>query len=318
MITRRWLSLCVAVALAGCGSSDSGSDGGGGSGGADGGGGSGGGGAEAGPAGMPCGVPEMEPNDTRDNARPYTVGTPVVACVGDMDDVDFYEVTAPTADLAGGYYKGSLTDVGEGTLEVKVYSASDNSEILSGAYTTDNGASLYFYWAAAPGQKYRVAVTKFAVWNKPYKYTLTAGYTKVNDTFEPNDTRDAAKPLTLGAPVMAYFFSGFKGKEIKGEEYQDWFSVTLATGMASIKLENVPTDVRPQIKLLDPTGAMVGVADNYNVTPGGSIITKAMIEMAGPHRVVVDVFSVEPAAAAKAMAVPDSFTHPYSLTVSQP
>jgi hypothetical protein len=323
MIIRRWVAVGL-LALAGCSSSDSGTpDGGGGGAGGTGGdaaggvGGAGGGGVEAGP-GMPCGVAEMEPNDSRDKAVPYTVGASVVGCVGTGDDVDFYELTAPATDPAGGYYQGSVTDVGDGTLEVKVYSATDNSEIVGSNYTTDAGASLFFYWAAAPGQKYRLAVSRFGGFTNPYRYTLKASYTKVNDSYEPNDTRDMARPLTLGAPLMAYFFSGFRGKDIKAEEYQDWYSVTLAAGRASFKVESVPMNVRPQIKVYDAAGGMVAVADSYNVTPGGSIITSAMIETPGMHRVVIDVFSVEPEAGAKAMTVPESFTHPYTLTVSQP
>src|SRR5262249_7483053 len=147
---------------------------------------------------------------------------------------------------------------------------------------------------------------------KPFKYTLKASYTKVNDTYEPNDTRDKAKPLTLGTPLTAYFFSGFRGKDIKAEEYQDWYAVNLAAGMVSLKVESVPMDVRPQIKLYDPAGGMVSIADSYNVTPGGSIITTATVDMAGMHRVVVDVFSVEPEASKQGMTVPESFTHPYT------
>jgi hypothetical protein len=316
MIIRRWVAVGLAV-LAGCSSSSNGADGGG-----AGSGGSGGAGADAaggtgGGGTMACGIPEMEPNDSRDKAVPYTVGAAAVGCLGTEDDLDFYEMTAP-ADPAGGYYQGSLTDVGDGTVSVKVYSATDNSEILGSAYTTTAGASVFFYWAAAPGEKYRLSVTGFGGWSKAFKYTLKASYTKVSDTFEPNDTRDASKPLTLGTPVMAFFFSGFRGKDIKPEEYQDWYSVTLAAGMASLKLENVPMNVLPQIKLYDAAGGMVSLDQNYNTTAGGSILTKAMIPAAGMHRVVVDVFSVPPEASGKAMMVPDSFTHPYTLTVSQP
>jgi hypothetical protein len=313
-----WLSPLLVLAL-GCGSSG----GGGVEGGADSGG-SGGspdGGDARGPDGassMPCGVPEMEPNDTRDNAVAYTAGAEVVACVGTEEDVDFFELTAPAGDPAGGYYQGSLTNVGSGLVEAKVYSATDNSLVLQNTYTTDVGGSLYFYWAAAPGQKYRVAVSNFSAWSTPIKYSLKATYQKVNDTFEPNDTRETAKALTLGTAVMPYFFTGFRNGDIKPEEYQDWFSVMLGAGMVTVKVENVPTNVRPQVKLLDPNGAEVDLPDRYNVTPGGSINSSVMITTAGMYRVVIDIFTVEPEAAAKEMTVPDSFTRPYTLTVTQP
>jgi hypothetical protein len=319
MITRPRLWLSLALALAGCGSSGSGTpDGGGGGSGGTGGGGPADAGGPDGASAAPCGIPEMEPNDTRDNAVVYTAGSEVVACLGTDKDVDFYEVTAPAGDAAGGYYQASITNVGMGNVDAKVFSATDNSLILQFTYTVDQGASLYFYWAAAPGQKYRVAVTNFAGWNNPYKYTFKATYQKVADAFEPNDMREAAKPLTLGTAVMPYFFTGFRRGDIKPEEYQDWFSVMLDAGMVTVKVDNVPTDVRPQIKLLDPTGAEVDLPTRYNVTPGGSLNTSAKVDMAGKYLLVVDIFSVEPDASAKEMMVPDSFTRPYTLTVSQP
>jgi hypothetical protein len=310
------MAALAALAL-GCGSSGTTNPG-------DGGGGSSpdGGGGGSGPdasSAAPCGIPEMEPNDSRDNAVPYSPGTDVTACLGADKDVDFYEMTAPAGDMAGGYYQASITNVGDGNVDAKVYSASDNSLVLQFNYTVDSGASLYFYWAAAPGQKYRVSVTPFAAWQKPFKYTFKASYQKVNDAFEPNDSREMAKPLTLGTPVMPFFFTGFKSGMIAPAEYQDWFSFTLAAGMVTIKVENVPTNVRPQIKLLDPSGAEVNLPMAYNNTEGGSLNVSAMVTAAGMYRLVVDIFSVLPdAAAPKMMMVPDNFTRPYSLTVSQP
>jgi hypothetical protein len=278
----------------------------------------GGGGAGADAGGLPCGVAEREPNDTRDIAIPYTAGADVLACLGNVDDVDFYEVTAPTTDLAGGYYQGSLTNIGATDVQAQVYSARDNSLVLDNNYNLDQGGSLYFYWAAAPGEKYRVAVSKFAVLNQPARYTFKAVYSKLDDTFEPNDTRETAKALVLSTPVMAFFFSGFRGGDIKAEEYQDWFSVTLAAGPTTIKVDNVATDVLPQVTLLDPMGDTVAVSDNYNLTPGGSLNAKATITTAGSYRVMIDTFSIQPDAANRSMAVPDSFKRPYTLTVSQP
>jgi hypothetical protein len=309
--------------LAGCGSSDNTNvEGGAGSGGGGGSGGSGGAGGAAGGGANPCGITEMEPNNTRDNPTAYTAGAAVVACIGSDTDVDFYELTAPMADVAGGYYQAGLTDVGaDGMLDVKVYTASDNSAVVENTYTIDKGGSLFFYWAAAPGQKYRIAVSNFVAAGKPFKYTLKATYNKVNDTFEPNDTPETAKPLTLATPVMGYLYTGFKAKDIDAKEYEDWFSFTLAAGMVSIKLENVPTNIAGQVKLRDPTGSEVFLMPaGYNTTMGGSVIATGMIMAAGAHKLVVNPCVMQGDEGGKAMnatMIPDNFTRAYKLTVSQ-
>ena len=210
--------------------------------------GSGGSGATAnGGSGAPgsCGVTEAEPNDTRDNATPYTAGAAVVGCVGSAGDVDFYQFTAPETDLAGGYYAIGLDDVGDGYVDLKIYAASDNGEI-DHEYSTSSGSSVHAYLAAAPGQQYRIAVASFSSSGGAFKYTLTAAYTKIADAFEPNDTREIAKPITLGTPITAALFSGYQSSALKMDEYKDFYNVTLAAGTVTAKVSNTPTDSCPR------------------------------------------------------------------------
>src|SRR5450432_1147492 len=99
------------VMLVGCGGGSAKPPGGG-TGGAGGGGTSTGGGS-GGTGVNTCGFSgEVEPNETRDMATPYTFGTAMAGCVASSADHDFYEFTAPVADLAGGYIQITLTDVG--------------------------------------------------------------------------------------------------------------------------------------------------------------------------------------------------------------
>ena len=283
--------------------------------------GSGGTGGTDGSSAANCGITEPgEPgNNTRDNPTPYAAGSDVVGCVSDDDDIDFFSLTAPAGDLGGGYFEASLTNVGQMWADLKIYTASDNSEIVHG-YATSDGGSLYFYWAAAPGQTYRIAVASFSAFKAPSRYTLKVTYTKVDDTFEPNDTRDTAKPITLGATAQPFIFAGYKAKQVDAAAYQDWFSVTLAAGMVTVKVEDVPTDIRPDVHLYKPDGTEVNDARAYNTTAGGSVMGKSTLTDAGSYKVMVEVFSVLPETGKTTMpgVVPDSFKRPYKLTVTQP
>jgi hypothetical protein len=55
----------------------------------------------------------------------------------------------------------------------------------------------------------------------------------------------------------------------------------------------------------------------FNNTPGGSINVSTAVER-GPHLLEVRVFTLAPKTADDTMTVPDHFTQPYRLTVSQP
>jgi hypothetical protein len=264
-----------------------------------------------------CGLSaEPEPNDTRTQATPYSAGTSARGCLAATADVDFYETSAP-ASPAGGYYQGAITDVGSGTVDVKVYTASDNAPLLQGTFTVDPGASLFFYWAAAPGQTYRVAVSPFNPFTGPFLYTFKATYTAAVDAFEPNDTRAQAKPITVGVPISALFFAGHKRSTVSDDEFKDFYSFDLNAGMVTLKIDNVPSMVRPEVLLYDGANNSIGPARMFNNTPGGSIDVSTTVAR-GPHTLEVRVFTLAPETADDKMAVPDHFTQPYRLTVSQP
>jgi hypothetical protein len=285
------------------------------------------GGADAGSAGgaggggtsMPgCGLPnEPEPNDTRERATPYTAGATAAGCMVSAEDVDFFEFTAPSGDAAGGYFQGALTDVGNGRVEARIFSASDNAPI-DRSYTDDPGASLFFYFAAAPGQTYRVAVANLPPFTAGFPYTFKAAYSKIADGFEPNDTRDQAKPIGLGMTVSAFIFAGHTSSTVQSDEFKDWYSFTLGAGNVTIKVTDVPSNVRIEGFLYDADGSKVDAPRMSNDNYGGSFDVTTRVLKPGLHRLELGTYPPAPQPYGKGMTLPDNFTKPYKLTVSQP
>ena len=202
----------------------------------------------------PCGFLEItEPNESRDTATPFALNAPLTGCIGLPTDVDVYTFTAPPADLAGGYVMLSFTAVDTtGSLDVSLYSAADNS-LIHEFYSATAGASLYGYVAVAPGVTYRVQVKPFTG-QTPFRYTMLAAYTPLADAYEPNDTKDTAKPIPLGTPIMAFQSTGYIGAPYEGEAFADWYTVPLAAGTVTVKMTNVPTDIRGEIYVFDSEG----------------------------------------------------------------
>jgi hypothetical protein len=265
----------------------------------------------------PCGVPETEPNDTRDNPVRITAPTMFPSCIGTPKDVDFYELTTPS-DPGGGYYQFSITEVGNVEVGLVAYSVSDKGK-LTELYTDSAGQDLHGFLAAAAGEKYWLAVSAFAGANDgPAKYTLKVTFTKVADMYEPNDTKETAKPITLGTPIMAFMHQGFQAGAIKVEDVVDWYSVTAAAGDVTVKVENVPTNLEADVFIYDSTGKM---ARGYSSNDGANAMVTLMGVAAGPVYIQVQPFFIGADAfieRAKAPGmVPDQFTRPYKLTVSQ-
>jgi len=266
-------------------------------------------------AGNGCGLAgEPEPNDTRETAATYVLGTPAVGCVASAADHDFHELGAP-ADPAGGFVSLRLGNVGEGSISARVYAASDSGQITH-QYATTKGQTLSAFFAAAAGHRYRLDVADFTGWSAPYRYELMAAYTRADDAFEPNDTRAAAKSITLDAVVRASLFAGFvSGDAIPAAAYDDWYAVTLTAAPATVRLDDVPTNIAPDVHILDASGE---VDRKYNATRGGSVVLATAATRAGMHLVRVGVFAGPPEVEGKGALLPDHFTRRYRLTVTQP
>jgi hypothetical protein len=267
---------------------------------------------------VPAGsVAESEPNDTREMARPYVLGTKVqgtIAMNAAVADLDHYAITTPSEPAAGGYFEASLTDVGMGTLNAYVYAVADNGEI--GHYTSIAiGSSFRVFWTAKAGAKYVLLIRPYNASNKPeYAYTLEVKYTPLADPFEPNDTRDAPKPITAGQTVSAYYSAGYEQADIPAAAFQDWYSVPLTAGATTIKIANVPANITVRAAIYDEDFVRVDTQSAANV--GATLTMPVAIPKAGTYRIAVDVL-VPPVTFGTTVILPETLTRPYALTVTQ-
>jgi hypothetical protein len=266
----------------------------------------------------PCGLASNpEPNDTRDTATPVALRSDVTYCL-EKDDVDFFAFSTPE-DVTGGTVQLEFTQVGTTLrLDVEVTAASDNGVVTS-AYRTTEGASLTMWFSVQPGTAYKARVRNFAgSVSAATKYNLNVLYTPVADTFEPNDTRDTAKPLTLGTTANAYFSGGFSVSDAPNAAFDDWYSVSVAAGRPiRVLVANVATDWRPQVEIFAPDNS--SFESKYVTTEGQSLDVKSadMVAAAGTYKIRVYAFAGYPKAEGDG-ALADHLTRPYAITVTQP
>jgi hypothetical protein len=286
--TRLALLASLAAAFAGCGPTSSGGN-------------------------NPCALTgEPQGNHSRDTAAGLTIGTAVTGCLAKGDEHDWYEFTVP-GDAAGGIVKVDYTEVGAFTPMSSIYAAADNG-MLSEQYADNSGQSLTVWFAAAPGQKYRIDTHGLGGTSADVKYTMKASYTKVDDTFEPNDTQGTAKALTSGTPVNAFMFTGYKGGSITDTEYADWYTVNVTGSTLTAVAENVPTDVEVYMEAFDSGGSSLGYEIGQNL---GASTTLAKTGLApGTYAVMLKPFAPNNyLGTGKGATAPDHFTRAYKLTV---
>src|SRR5262249_275993 len=119
---------------------------------------------------------EMEPNETRETPNLYTAGQPLAARIDRADDIDYFAINVPSADRAGGFFRGSLSDVGPGALWIRIYDADTNLLIVDSTNITV-GTSVFLYWAGAAGKTYHMAVSRQPTGAESFDYTLLVDYT---------------------------------------------------------------------------------------------------------------------------------------------
>ena len=263
----------------------------------------------------PCTSPDPG-NEDQSHATPYPVlGADFHACMQSATDIDFYEFTTPASPAAGGVITVNLIDVGpSGDIDSTAFAAGDNSEI-QGNGNASNGGSAYYWFSAAPATKYRVSVQRFypAMTANPYTFKVT--YTPVNDTFEPNDLRTQAAPLTVGTPAQAFMFAGYASSTgFASNAWEDWYKVTLAAGMVKITLEILATDIDANVVLYDALGTEI--TSMGTATNGSSVVLNRTGITASDYYVKVEPFYV-PTAKGSGTVLPQYVSQPYTLTITQ-
>src|SRR5207247_2508235 len=132
----------------------------------------------------------------------------------------------------------------------------------------------------------------------PAQYTIKTMYKKIDDAYEPNDTREMAKPITIGTPITASLYAGFRSGSLKPAELADWYSVTAAAGDLTASVENVPTNITAHVRIFDSTGKEVEYKIGANT--GANVSVTAMGITAGTYQIGVEDFAVAPDGFARA------------------
>ena len=276
------------------------------------------GGSEAGPI-VGSGCDFGEPNDIREQAKAIDLNASYTSlCVSNpdhADELDFFEITAPASDLAGGVVEVLLSNVKSGGLaEIIVTSVADNGVIFD-AYTTDAGANVSGWLSVSPGAKYRIRVSRFGGAGDRFAYDLSTKYTAIKDAFEPNNKKEDAKSISVNAPIEASAAAHSAKAELEPGDDDDWYKVTLAAGVATIKMTNNGSDHLCDMQLLDAAGQKVD--ERYTTTPGADCVMDARELKGGSYFLRLNTFGGHPIRGEANKPVAPYVLQSYKLEVQQ-
>lgn len=200
-----------------------------------------------------------EPNDSPEEAKKISVGTPVSGAILSGDDQDWFEI-----NLTSKAYRVKV-DVPEGLdlavdIELKESSSEGtNNEydyggwysdtINNGGLGQDEDGVIVLPEGGAGTYLINVYETSGGAVNSNYTLTIT-GFTLKPDKYEPNDTWERASRIELREEITANF---------DREEDEDWFQIRVDnTGILKIDLQE-PQNTYCQVELYsDPEAEPVG------------------------------------------------------------
>jgi hypothetical protein len=231
------------------------------------------------------------------------------------DELDFFEITAPATDIAGGIVEVQLSNVQNGGLAEIIVTASADNTVIFDSYQMDPGASTAGWLSVSPGAKYRIQVNRFAGAGDRFAYDLFAKYTPVTDTYEPNNKKEDAKPIALNTQIEASLAASSANGDLAVGDDADWFKVTLAAGTATIKMTNVASDYLCDVQLFDAAGEAVN--EKYEMTPGADCVLNAAELAGGAYTINVHHFAGLPRRGDANTPVAAFMTQSYKLEVQQ-
>jgi len=255
---------------------------------------------------LPCGIVKVDK---------YTLGSKLEGCVGRKGDVHAYKIKAPS-DSTGGYVKTSVMGAGAGTLRLTAYAGDETTELGRFA-PVGVGAATTFFLAVLPGQIYRLEIADDGGFIEPYTFTLATTYTPVPDRFEPNNNIGTATPLVIGAGLQAFLFAGRVSANENVVDFDDFYRFSAVSGSVTIRIEDVPLDVAPRLTLYGSDG--MEAARTATGIKGGTVVLQTAM-LPGPQDPILRVapWSDAPQSMGPGATLPDHFTRPYKLTVTQP
>ena len=266
-----------------------------------------------------CGLQDPEPNEGKEAPPPLTLGEELEACAATYADDDRFTVTAPADAAPGGYFQAYVIPDAKGDFRFEISSMGGYGNVIDDLDIKFGGpgAPLHIIWQANPGWSYELYVdaSQDDIY-VPFRYkTKVVFHPGFADPYEPNDTISQAKPITAGTPIKASFWTA--SDKYKRLSYSDWFTVALQPGPATILLDEVPADVDPSITLHGPSTTRVFMFEAAEGN-GMPVTIKFNAPAAGDYAIEVRGYGPLVGYSTKQPWVPESYTKPYRLLVSQP
>lgn len=255
--------------------------------------------------------PEPFDNGTSTSAVPVTTSANLYLAGADQDWLSY---TAPDDGRA---HIVSIHVDQEPNLSsnIQINAAADFEQILQ---TTNLGIGQTrdLYLTLGSGATALIKFARYNVANTKGMAFVTLSDTPENDSWEPNNTKDAAKTITLGQTVSGQVLNPWVAANDRPTD--DWFAIELAVGTATFSVLSTPSLGRLEVEVLKPNAGTVPANAGTAPVVGGTATYNVTVATQGIHYFIVKPFSGISGISFNENPVPAYLTEQYSFTITQP
>ena len=122
-------------------------------------------------------------------------------------------------------------------------------------------------------------------------YASTLTYTKNVDPAAAAKTKATAVQLVLGTASPGLFMAGYKAATLTDADYDRYFKIDLTAGTATVKLENVASDLFSQFQVIDSANAVVATIPAPNLGANPPSTPAVSIPTTGTYYIVPGIYA---------------------------
>jgi hypothetical protein len=146
-----------------------------------------------------------------------------------------------------------------------VVSQTDFSQLDNPSFSA--GVTSFAYVTVGPNTTMFFGFVRYPIANSAGFADVTFDIVAENDSYEPNNTKNTAAPITLGTPISGQILNPYVSQIDRPRE--DWFKIDLQVGKATVQILDTPDEGAFTMNAMAPNGAvaMLGGAPVGGIAP---------------------------------------------------
>lgn len=250
---------------------------------------------------------ETIPNNTREEAVPLATGASIHLAGSDHD----WFVVTPPQNGKSHILSLHIEQDPNLAIAIDVQAAGDHSPV--GADTFGLGVTSFAYITTGPNAVLHLDFARHPISGSAGMARIHLDIVPENDAYEPNDHPDTPAPISLGETVSGQLLEPWVS-EI--DDYsEDWFSIDLVQGTATLKFLSVPDEPRIHVRRLSATNQQANIV---TTGPGEFPTTQFSVPATGTYRFGVEPYAGVAVESFVTGAKPTYLSEQYSFVITQP